>query len=51
MLVFLTVGIVIFTFRRGLDPDNITGPALATIGDLITLVVLFGVTVFICSFG
>ncbi len=51
VLVLLTVGIVMVTARRGLDPDNITGPALATIGDLITLVVLFTVTAAVCHFA
>ena len=39
MLAILTVYIA---FRRGYDPDNITGPVLATIGDVITIVCIFG---------
>jgi len=42
VLTMLTAGIVNIAFRRGYDPDNITGPALATAGDLVTLVSLFG---------
>jgi len=41
-LTFLTAGIVNIAFRRGYDPDNVTGPALATLGDFLTLVSLFG---------
>ncbi len=42
VLTFLTAGIVNIAFRRGYDPDNVTGPSLATIGDIITLFSLFG---------
>ena len=41
ILVFSTVGIIVIASKRGYDPDNVTGPALATIGDLITLGCLF----------
>ena len=33
-LTFLTVSVAIMTYRKGLDPDNITTPLLATIGDI-----------------
>ncbi|MDI6916291.1 MAG: magnesium transporter [Thermoplasmatales archaeon] len=42
ILAFITVGIVIVAFRKGLDPDNITGPFLTTIGDIITVICLLG---------
>lgn len=42
ILSFLTVGIIYLVFRRGYDPDNITGPALATFGDIITILCIFG---------
>jgi len=29
-------------FKRGYDPDNITGPALATFGDVVTMLCIFG---------
>ena len=41
ILAFLTVGIMIVAFKRGLDPDNITAPSLATVGDIITLGCIF----------
>lgn len=46
-LAFITISIIFYTFRRGLDPDNITGPSLATIGDLITLICILGAAVMI----
>ncbi len=33
----ITVGVIFVAFKRGYDPDNVTGPALATMGDLITI--------------
>ncbi|MCK4818458.1 magnesium transporter [bacterium] len=44
ILIFSTILIFILAFKRGYDPDNITAPALATIGDLITLGCLFLIT-------
>jgi len=41
ILAFFTIGIIILSFKRGLDPDNITAPLLATVGDMITLGCLF----------
>ena len=41
MLTFLTVIIIYYVFKRGYDPDNITGPALSTVGDIITMLALF----------
>lgn len=43
LLALVTVSIVALATRRGLDPDNVTGPLLTTVGDVITLGVLFGV--------
>jgi mgtE-like transporter len=42
ILAFLAILTVYVAFRRGYDPDNITGPILATIGDIITITCLFG---------
>ena len=47
ILAFITVGIIFYAFKRGLDPDNVTGPSLATFGDIITLGCIFGVAVMI----
>jgi mgtE-like transporter len=41
ILSLLTVGIIFLVFKRGYDPDNITGPALSTVGDIITMFCLF----------
>ena len=41
ILMVLTVMIIYLVFRRGYDPDNITGPALATFGDVITMLCIF----------
>lgn len=38
----LTIIIIYLVFKRGYDPDNVTGPALATFGDVITMLCLFG---------
>ncbi|MEE9151885.1 MAG: magnesium transporter [Thermoplasmata archaeon] len=43
ILAFITIAIILTAFRRGLDPDNVTGPSLSTFGDLITLGCIFGV--------
>jgi mgtE-like transporter len=42
ILTFLTITIIYLVFKRGYDPDNITGPALATFGDVITMFCIFG---------
>ena len=47
LLALMTVGIILFAVKRGLDPDNITGPVLATMGDLVTMVCLFGSAILI----
>jgi cation transporter-like permease len=42
ILTSLSIIIIYFVFKRGYDPDNITGPALATFGDVITMLCIFG---------
>ena len=42
ILTLLTIIIIFAVFKRGYDPDNITGPALATFGDIITMLSIFG---------
>jgi mgtE-like transporter len=42
ILTMLTIVIIFVVFKRGYDPDNITGPALATFGDIITMLSIFG---------
>ena len=47
ILTALTIFIIYMVFKRGYDPDNITGPALATFGDIITMFCIFGSAVLI----
>ncbi len=42
ILTLMTIGIIYLVFKRGYDPDNITGPALATFGDIVTMLCIFG---------
>ncbi|MFQ6012989.1 MAG: magnesium transporter, partial [Thermoplasmata archaeon] len=37
----VTFGVLMLAFRRGLDPDNVTTPTLATVGDILTVLLLF----------
>lgn len=46
ILTGLTIIIIYLVFKRGYDPDNITGPALATVGDIITIFCIFGTALF-----
>jgi mgtE-like transporter len=41
ILTSFTIGIIYLVFKRGYDPDNITGPALATVGDITTMLCIF----------
>jgi len=36
-ITFLTVFISILSFKRGWDPDNVTGPVITTLGDIVTM--------------
>jgi mgtE-like transporter len=47
VLTFLTIMIIYLVFKRGYDPDNITGPALSTFGDVITMMCIFGGALFV----
>ena len=47
ILTILTIIIIFAVFKRGYDPDNITGPALATFGDIITMFCIFGSAIFV----
>jgi mgtE-like transporter len=42
ILTIMTIIIIYLVFKRGYDPDNITGPALATFGDIVTMLCIFG---------
>lgn len=39
IMVFLAVVITEFSYKRGLDPDNVTSPTISTAGDVITIMV------------
>jgi mgtE-like transporter len=41
----VTLVILAAAHRYGIDPDNVTGPALATVGDVVTLAILYGTAV------
>jgi mgtE-like transporter len=47
ILNLMTIVIIYIVFKRGYDPDNITGPALATFGDIVTMLSLFGSALFV----
>jgi mgtE-like transporter len=47
ILTILTISIIYLVFKRGYDPDNITGPALSTFGDIITMMCIFGSAIFV----
>lgn len=47
MLSLVTLFIVVTATHQGIDPDNVTGPLLTTVGDVITLSVLFLVVVIV----
>jgi mgtE-like transporter len=42
ILTLMTIGVIFLVFKRGYDPDNITGPTLATFGDIVTILCIFG---------
>ena len=41
ILALLTVFLAMFAYLHGWDPDNITSPAMATIGDLLTVICIY----------
>ncbi len=41
ILASLTVVVAIFTFQHGWDPDNVTAPLMATIGDFVTIACIY----------
>jgi len=47
ILTLMTVVIIYAVFKRGYDPDNTTGPALATFGDIVTMFCIFGSAVLV----
>jgi len=47
LLSFISYFAVIMSIKYDLDPDNLSGPALTTVGDVLTLLVLFFFAYFI----
>jgi len=47
ILTMMTIGIIYLVFKRGYNPDNITGPALATFGDIVSMLCIFGSAVLV----
>ncbi len=39
---FITITTALYSHKRGLDPDNITTPILATLGDIVSIICIFG---------
>lgn len=39
---YITLFVTVLAFRRGYDPDNIVAPVLASFGDMLTMLILFG---------
>ncbi|KXA95139.1 hypothetical protein AKJ65_02440 [candidate division MSBL1 archaeon SCGC-AAA259E19] len=46
-LISLTVMVALFSYRRGWDPDNVTSPLMASIGDLVTVLSIYGAFVLV----
>lgn len=51
ILSFTTSGIAIISYGKGLDPDNVTLPAAASIGDVITMIILLLSVKFVLGLG
>jgi len=47
ILAAVTVVVSIVSYLRGWDPDNVTAPLMATIGDLITMVSIFLIAILV----
>ena len=42
-LILTTILVAILSFKKGLDPDNVSSPLIASIGDILNVLSLFGV--------
>jgi mgtE-like transporter len=47
ILAFITVVVSVVSYMRGWDPDNVTAPLMATIGDFITMVSIFLIAILV----
>jgi mgtE-like transporter len=41
IITFVTVFIAIAAYHRGWDPDNVTGPVMTTLGDIVTITCIY----------
>jgi mgtE-like transporter len=41
ILISITIGIIVLSFAKGLDPDNVTAPILTTVGDIISIFTIY----------
>jgi len=51
LMSFTTSGIAVLSYRHGLDPDNVTLPAAASLGDIITIICLLISIKFVLGLG
>ncbi len=51
ILIIITIWIVILSFSKGLDPDNVTAPILTTVGDIITIFCIYFIVVILGGLG
>ena len=50
-LISITIMIMKLSFKRGLDPDNVTAPILTTVGDIISIVTIYIVVITLAELG
>ncbi|KXB02260.1 hypothetical protein AKJ44_00895 [candidate division MSBL1 archaeon SCGC-AAA261F17] len=41
ILIGLTIGIAFMSYAKGFDPDNVTSPLMASIGDIFTIICIY----------
>ncbi|MEM2874432.1 MAG: magnesium transporter [Candidatus Hadarchaeales archaeon] len=41
ILAFMTIGVAVYSYLKGVDPDNITAPLMATVGDFVTVLCIY----------
>ncbi len=51
VLLVFTLSMVIQSFKKGWDPDNISVPLITAAGDIITIPILFGSAIFVSGLG
>ncbi len=46
VLLLVTFLIILLSIKFNIDPDNVSGPVLTTVGDIATLIIMFGFATF-----